>query len=171
MTMIEAVTAMAPGLLVGAVVGAAMRAAGHKPGVNRALHVIICGALMWAALEHLGEHVWSGRLLGALFGWVIGSGGWAFLGNGGWWRRGGGGDDGPAGPWGPDPEDHRPEVEPVVAEVAPSTRPVERADADLALWDEFERTPAFEPERHEVTPATAHAERVARLRGRGRRVR
>lgn len=86
----------------------------------------------------------------AVFGIVVG-----LIVNFGPWRPGGGGDDDetPEPPY--DPEDHKPEAEPVVDEVASSVT----RDAGLDLWVDFEAAP----------PAPAEPVRAPAERRRGRR--
>jgi hypothetical protein len=53
------------------------------------------------------------------------------------WRPGRGDDDDEPGDPGPDPEDHKPEAEPVVGEVASAVRAADDPD----LWADFEAAP------------------------------
>jgi hypothetical protein len=103
-------------------------------------------------------HLWLAASLGAVLGLFVEFGG-------GWWRRGRD-DDGTPGPWGPDPEDHKPSAEPVVHEVPTS---ITRDGADLDLWADFEAAPPAPAEPDRMLPVDTRegaALRAGRLRGR-----
>lgn len=80
------------------------------------------------ALFSLAVRMFIAAVLGVVVGLIVDFGPW---------RPGGGGDDDetPEPPY--DPEDHKPEAEPVVDEVASSVT----RDAGLDLWADFEAAP------------------------------
>lgn len=125
-----------------------------------ALPTGIIGAVALAlhdeALFSLTVRLWIAGVIGVVLGLLVDLGPW--------WGRGD--DDETPEPPGPDPEDHRPEAEPVVDEVASSVRTDTKGDAaaSLNLWAEFEATPAFDPATNEVTPVDRIAARVRRGR-------
>jgi hypothetical protein len=107
----------------------------------------------YAILTHSDD---LGKLTGALFscaavGVVLGMVLPALFGG---WGGGGDDDESPEPPY--DPEDHERDDEPVVEDVSAKAWAWSggRGDEDtLGLWDEFEKTPVFDPDRHEVSPA------------------